>query len=217
MNVEEVKRKYRRNAAAYDLIERATARLRATAVHKLRLCPGDAVLDFGCGTGLSFPLLEEAVGPRGRIWGVDVSPDMLARARARITGHGWTNVTLVEANAEEVPLERESVGGVLCFYTHDIMTSAVAVRAAVEALRPGGRFVAAGAKRSRGWLGLLLNPVTLAYSLPAITNVEGLDRPWNELQRLLATLEVEEHLLGTAYIARGVKGQTHEAVAGRLS
>ena len=58
MNVEEVKRKYRRNAVFYDLLERATARLRTTAVHELGLRPGDTVLDFGCGTGLSFALLD---------------------------------------------------------------------------------------------------------------------------------------------------------------
>ena len=43
--------------------------------------PGDAVLDVACGTGLSFPLLEEAIGPAGRLVGVELSPEMAAIAR----------------------------------------------------------------------------------------------------------------------------------------
>jgi SAM-dependent methyltransferase len=93
MDIDLVRRKYPRNAIACDLVERATARLRADAVQRLRLQPGDTVLDFGCGTGLSFALLVGAVGAEGRVVGVGISPDMLARARARVEAHGWLSVT----------------------------------------------------------------------------------------------------------------------------
>jgi hypothetical protein len=53
--------------------------------------------------------------------------------------------------------------------------------------------------------GLVLNPVTVSYSRTAITNLAGFDRPWAHLERRLGTIEVEERLLGTAYIARGIK------------
>jgi ubiquinone/menaquinone biosynthesis C-methylase UbiE len=205
MDIDLVRRKYRRNAVAYDLIERATARLRTAAVQRLRLQPGDTVLDFGCGTGLSFALLVGAVGAEGRVVGVDISPDMLTRARARVEAHSWLSVTLVEANAEAAPVAAESADAVLCLYTHDIITSPLAVRTAVGALRSGGRFVAAGVKRAGGFRGLLLDPITLAYSLPAITRTESLDRPWAELERLLGALVLEERGWGTAYIASGRK------------
>jgi hypothetical protein len=77
---------------------------------------------------------------------------------------------------------------------HDIMTSPGAVDVALGALRPGGRFVAAGVKLARGLRGALLNPLTLAVSLPVITHVAGLDRPWALLEARLGALEVEEHL-----------------------
>jgi hypothetical protein len=58
---------------------------------------------------------------------------------------------------------------------------------------------------ARGLRGALLNPLTLAVSLPAITHVAGLDRPWAFLEARLGALEIEEHLWGTAYLARGIK------------
>jgi len=73
--IERVKRKYRLNAPWYDtLVSLPTLKLRRIAVQRLALRPGDVVLDFGCGSGLSFRFLEKAVGPEGRIIGVELSP-----------------------------------------------------------------------------------------------------------------------------------------------
>jgi len=206
IDVASVKRKYRWNALVYDAVSRRpTAGLRAAAVARLTLRRGDAVLDFGCGTGLSFALLEGVVGDSGRIVGVDVSPDMLAVARAHVAANGWRNLEIVEASADDAPVASASVDGVLCFYTHDIMRPPSAVDTALRALRPGGRFVAAGAKLMGGLRGALLNPFTLAVSAAAITNADGFDRPWSLLEQRLAGLGVEEHLWGSAYLAVGTK------------
>src|SRR3972149_12090846 len=96
---------YRRMAPKYD---RRGARwpfagLRRHAIDLLQLKPGDAVLDVGCGTGLAFPLLEEAIGSQGRIIAIDQSPDMLARARERVRTSGWENGTLIQSPAEGAP------------------------------------------------------------------------------------------------------------------
>jgi hypothetical protein len=56
-----------------------------------------------------------------------------------------------------------------------------------------------------GMWGPLLNPLTLAYSRTAITNLAGFDRPWTILERTIGRLEVESCLSGTAYLAHGVK------------
>ena len=206
MDAKLIKKKYRRNAPFYDpLLGHATRRLREKAIAKLALHSGEVILDFGCGTGLSFDLLKGAVGSSGHIIGVDLSTEMLARARERAARDGWTNVTLIEANAEEVELQPESVDAMLCFYTHDIMTSRRALEEAVKALRPGGRSVAAGVKRASEFPGRLLNLVTLTYSRPFITNPSDASRPWTHLESLLGPLDVEEHQLGTAYLAHGVK------------
>ena len=138
---------------------------------------------------------------------------MLRRARARIADRGWANVTLIESSVDAVELEPESVDGVICFYTHDIMNSPVALEKALAALRPGGRVVAAGVKRAEGVRGLVFNPITRAYSSTAVTSLANFDRPWLHLERLLGRLEVEDQLWGTAYIASATKHDAAPPIA----
>lgn len=98
-------RRYRLVAPLYDALslEWPVYRVgRRAGVAALRLGPGDVVLDIGCGTGMTMPLLERAVGPSGRVVGVDNSEQMLRRARRRASRHGWANVALVQADATSV-------------------------------------------------------------------------------------------------------------------
>src|SRR4030042_293281 len=89
-------------ARLYDVIVRpVSAGYRALAVERLALQPGETVIDLGCGTGLSLPLLAAAVGEQGRVIGLDASPDMLALSRRRIEAGGWRNIELVEAFAHQ--------------------------------------------------------------------------------------------------------------------
>src|SRR3984885_3085298 len=97
---------YRKKAKHYDITSRLypapgypqrTQRLRT--VQAPGLPPDDTVIDVACGTGLNFPLLQKAVGPGGRIVGVDLTDAMLARAQDRTNANGWSNVSLVQADA----------------------------------------------------------------------------------------------------------------------
>src|SRR6202050_5456960 len=97
---------YRKKAKHYDITSRLypapgypqrTQRLRA--VQALGLRTGDTVIDVACGTGLNLPLLQQAVGPGGRIVGVDLTDAMLAQAQDRVKANGWSNVSLVQADA----------------------------------------------------------------------------------------------------------------------
>src|SRR6266700_5313813 len=99
---------YRKKAKHYDIPSRLypapgypqrTQRLRA--VQALGLRTGDTVIDMACGTGLNFPLIEEVIGPDGRIVGVDLTDAMLARAQDRIEKNGWSNISLVQADAAD--------------------------------------------------------------------------------------------------------------------
>jgi SAM-dependent methyltransferase len=129
--------KYAGHAGDYDRTETdRVAPMRRAVIATLGLKPGHVVLDVGCGTGLSFPLLEESVGPGGRIVGIDQSPDMLLRARARVADRGWQNVTLVEAPAAaaEIPIQADAA---LFHFTHDIMRTPRAVANVVEHLIAG--------------------------------------------------------------------------------
>ena len=204
MDVELIKKKYRRNADYYDFVTQAFSQIRSRAIAQLGLKPGETVLDFGSGTGLSFALIEQAIGPSGKLIAVELSPAMLAKAKEKIARYRWENIILLEANAEEMDLPPESVDAVLSFYTHDVMASRRAVERAIQTLRPGGRFVAAGSRRVGGAGGWLLDLITLAYAQTAITRPLTV-RPWQQLTELLGLLKVQHYLLGTSYIACAVK------------
>jgi protein-L-isoaspartate O-methyltransferase len=75
--------------------------LRRRAAARLNLKPGHRVLEIGCGTGRNFAFLREAVGPSGKVYGVDLSTGMLRRARALCRREQWANVELTHGDAIE--------------------------------------------------------------------------------------------------------------------
>ena len=197
--------RYRVLAPVYDALEIGLfSELRAEAIAALRLRPGQRALDIGCGTGSSLPNLRREVGPSGRVVGIDVSGAMLGRARGRVAGGEWSNVRLVLADGARLPLRATSFDAALCFYTHDLMTIREAMEGVFRSLKPGGRLVAAGAKRAGGVLGGALSMALGVASIPFATRWQHLRAPWVHLVGLLP-LEVAERLRGTAYLAVGTK------------
>lgn len=191
---------YRRHAAGYDASARRTMRLRRRVVDWLGLAPGERVLDVACGTGLSLPLLAERVGATGQVVGVELSPEMLAQARARVAQAGLAQVVLVRAPMEDAPLEGR-FDAVLFNYTHDVLQSPRALANVFAHVRPGARVVAAGVKHPPAWL-FPLRLLRLWKARPYLTTFRGLDRPWAPLEAYVEGMEVEPVLLGTNYIAR---------------
>jgi SAM-dependent methyltransferase len=72
-----------RYIALFDRLPFVPPNIRCTAVERLGLSRGDRVLEIGCGTGNAFPFLQRAIGLRGKIYGVDISPRMLEKAKER--------------------------------------------------------------------------------------------------------------------------------------
>jgi ubiquinone/menaquinone biosynthesis C-methylase UbiE len=94
-----IRERYNRVAAFLPFFEYAffiPSGLRKRAVDQLKLRRGDRVLEVGCGTGRNFHFLRDAVGPEGRIYGVDLSD---GRAWKLCHRRQWTNVVLIEADA----------------------------------------------------------------------------------------------------------------------
>ncbi|MBP7650986.1 MAG: methyltransferase domain-containing protein [Phenylobacterium sp.] len=194
--------RYRVHAPGYDASAQRTLGLRRRTLAKLALQPGETVLDVACGTGLSFPLLQEGVGATGRIVGVELSPDMLALARERCAREGWRNVDLRESAMEtaEIP---GPVDAVLFNFTHDVLRSPRALARIFAATRPGARVAVAGMKLAPWWLAPL-NLVVLAQARPYMTTFEGLGRPWSLLEPYLKGFALESVLFGTGYIGWGL-------------
>lgn len=200
-NHERARRIYERLATSYDRRVRAAGGVRREAVSLLALQPGETVLDIGCGTGLSFPLLEDGVGPEGAVVGVDLSSDMLSKARERVASAVWNNVTLVQSAIEEAELLTEA-DAVLFHFTHDIMRTPAALENVFRHVKPGGRVVSAGGKWAPWWTGPA-NLVWWRISRRYVTTLEGYAKPWSRLPRWVDDLEVRPRMLGGVYVAWG--------------
>src|SRR5919201_937753 len=105
-----------------------------------RLAPGERVLDLGSGAGTDSLVAAQMVGPDGRVTGIDMTPEMLGRARAAAAELGAENVEFVEAGAERLPFADESFDVVISNGVVDLIPDKDAVFAELHrVLRPGGR------------------------------------------------------------------------------
>jgi SAM-dependent methyltransferase len=191
---------YRRRASVYDLELALFEPARRRAVTWLEAQAGDTVLDVGCGTGLSFELLQSAVGARGRIIGIEQSPEMIEIARQRVVRHGWKNVTLVHAPVENARIPRRADRALLHF-THDILQRDDALANVVEHLRPGATVVACGLKWAPRWAAPV-NLFVLPAALRSVSSLSGLHRPWQRLAQLTGAPELRSMLGGGVFLAR---------------
>jgi SAM-dependent methyltransferase len=191
---------YRRRAWVYDLELALLEPIRRRAVAWLAPGPGDTVLDVGCGTGLSFELLQAAVGRSGRIVGIEQSPQMLDKARQRVQRHGWRNVTLLCASAEDARLSGRADAALLHF-THDVMQNGAALEHVLQHLKPGATLVASGLKWAPSWA-LPVNLLVLPAALRSVSSLGGLHRPWDELARRVGEPERRTLLAGGVYLAK---------------
>lgn len=106
-----------------------------------RLAEGDVVLDLGCGGGGDVLLSATRVGPTGRVYGLDMTDEMLKLAQAHIAEAGAQNVVLLKGTIEAVPLPADSVDVVISNCVINLASDKTIVfREAARVLRPGGRF-----------------------------------------------------------------------------
>lgn len=104
------------------------------------LTPGEVVLDLGCGGGLDVILAARLVGPEGKVYGLDVTPEMLALARRNAAAAGMGNVEFLEGEMESIPLADATVDVIIsnCVINLSVDKERV-LREAWRVLRRGGR------------------------------------------------------------------------------
>ncbi len=119
MQIEAVKAAYRRYATIYDAVFGPVLQPgRKAVLDALKLKPGDRVLEVGVGTGLSLTLYPRSV----RITGIDVSGEMLAKARARVARRRLDNVdALLEMDAESMSFPDASFDKVVAMYVVSVV------------------------------------------------------------------------------------------------
>jgi len=105
-----------------------------------RLAPGERVLDLGSGAGTDSLVAAQMVGERGHVTGVDMTPEMLAKARTATAEMGAANVEFVESEAERLPFPDASFDVVISNGVIDLIPDKDAVFAELfRVLTPGGR------------------------------------------------------------------------------
>ena len=102
---------------------------------------GDTVLDLGSGAGFDCFLASRKVGEKGRVIGVDMTPSMLAKARANAERGGYSNVEFREGHIESLPVDDNSVDVVISNCVINLSPDKEAVfREIYRVLKPNGRF-----------------------------------------------------------------------------
>jgi len=103
---------------------------------------GETVVDLGSGAGLDVFLAADTVGPAGRAIGVDMTPEMITKARANAARLGVTNVAFRLGEIEHLPVPDESVDVVISNCVINLLPNKrPAFEEAYRVLRPGGRLV----------------------------------------------------------------------------
>jgi ubiquinone/menaquinone biosynthesis C-methylase UbiE len=194
--------------------------LRGLAATRLDAKPGDRVLEIGCGTGRNFPHLRRAVGPTGKVYGVDLSTGMLTKARELCAREGWSNVELAHCDALEY-IPPEPLDGILFGLSYNTMPHHLAVlRQAWKQLRPGGRIVILDGKVPDGICGTLALPFGLWLMKNTMLGNPFI-QPWKDLAALVSeangedsdageaitgeTFGMEQFLFGSWYVCWGRK------------
>lgn len=149
-----------------------------TAVAELR--PGEVVLDLGSGAGADVLISARRVAPGGRVFGLDMTPEMLTLARANATAAGVENVEFLLGYLEEIPLPDAVVDVVISNCVINLAAEKTTVlREAARVLRPGGRFavsdvvadpdVDVGTRAAMGrWTGCVAGALTRAEFTTAL-------------------------------------------------
>ena len=102
---------------------------------------GDTVLDLGSGAGFDCFLAAKRTGETGRVIGVDMTPEMLAKARANAEKGGYANVEFREGEIEKLPVEDDSVDIVISNCVINLSPDKEAVFSEIHrVLKPGGKF-----------------------------------------------------------------------------
>lgn len=105
------------------------------------LQPGQTVLDLGSGAGIDAFVARSIVGDSGRVIGLDMTPEMIAKARANADRMGYDNVEFVQGDIEKMPIESKSVDVVISNCVLNLVPDKeLAFTEMHRVIRPGGHF-----------------------------------------------------------------------------
>ena len=86
---------YDRLGSILSLFGFSSNKYRREIINQLHLKSGSSILEIACGTGANFKFMQDVIGEKGRIVGLDITPAMLDKAKEKIKKFKWTNVKLI--------------------------------------------------------------------------------------------------------------------------
>jgi SAM-dependent methyltransferase len=198
-------------ARPYDWFARLTASvggIRQRCIEALELDTGETVVEFGCGPGINIVKLQEAIGPSGKAVGVDISANMLGRAKARADKQMNSCIELVQADATEPPVH--SADAVLATFVSSLFPDPYSViknwcdladRVVIASFTPGSNTVANIGLA--GFAQLNKRLFDLKQSNPLTQLQKRTEIAHQALKDHMNTTNQEAHLWGTIGIAAG--------------
>lgn len=192
-----------------------------TALAELR--PGEVILDLGSGGGIDVLLSARRVGPTGKVYGLDMTDDMLALARKNADEAGVTNVQFLRGRIEDIPLPSSSVDVVISNCVVNLSgDKRRVIEEAFRVLKPGGRFAVSDVvvqgvlppdvKRSMElWVGCVAGALSDAEFLQLLGDA-GFENPSVEFTRTYELDDARAFLVNTGVDADRIA----RALAGRM-
>lgn len=166
------------------------------------LCPGETVLDLGSGAGFDCFLAAKRVGRSGRVIGVDMTPEMVTKARGNARAVGAANVEFRLGEIEHLPVSDASVDAILSNCVINLSPDKAAVfREAYRVLKPGGRLAISDV------VAVQPMPRALADSVEALTGCVAGAASIEELGSLLAAAGFDAVQIQPRSESRAVIGQ----------
>ena len=144
---------YNKISPVYDVLsERSEAPMRKAGLELLRPQAGESILEIGFGTGHTLVSLAKAVGPKGKVFGLDLSDQMAKRAKENLAKAGLLDCASIKCgDAAQLTYSASAMDGVFMSFTLELFDTPEIPKVLSECrrvLRPGGRIVVVGMSKS---------------------------------------------------------------------
>jgi len=176
---------------------------RKEAINLLGLSNNSVILDAACGTGYNFKIVERYLGKKGKLVGIDISPESLSLAKALALKNNWNNIELLKMSITDYK-PKILYDAVLCTYGKEIIPNfELAIDMIYDLLKPNGIFSMIGMKLSSQIPYKHMN-----FFLKRVYQIWGVDVSRDIIGYVKSKFKIthyEERFFGFYYILSGIK------------